>query len=230
MKRVRLYGHLGRTFGREWRLDVQSPAEAVRAIACQTPGFDAAIVAHRPGFRVYVDHARLTDQDLGAPVSDREVIRIVPVIAGGKDDFSGIILGAALIGASFIPGLQGPLFEGATGFLKGVSIASLSFNFGVSMVLSGVMNALTSSPKPSDPAQAERPENRPSYLFNGPVNTTGQGNPVPILFGELEVGSQVLSAAITTEQLAAAAAPVDAQPAAPAAGADQVYYDPGGGA
>jgi predicted phage tail protein len=36
---VRLHGWLGERFGREWRLDVATPREAVRAIACQVRGF-----------------------------------------------------------------------------------------------------------------------------------------------------------------------------------------------
>ena len=92
------------------------PAEAVRAIACQTPGFEAAIVAHRPGFRVYVDRARLTEQDLGAPVSDQELIRIVPVIAGTvfhNDKPAAVIDIATLTGACMVAlgGVRSGLFS-----------------------------------------------------------------------------------------------------------------------
>lgn len=45
MKTVRLYGHLGVRFGRVFRLDVASPAEAVRALLLQLPGFRDAILS-----------------------------------------------------------------------------------------------------------------------------------------------------------------------------------------
>lgn len=42
----------------------------------------------------------------------------------------------------------------------------------------------------------DRPENRASYSFNGPVNTSIQGSPVGLLYGQLTVGSAVISAGI----------------------------------
>lgn len=43
------------------------------------------------------------------------------------------------------------------------------------------------------------PDNKPSYAFGGPVNTTAQGNPVPIGYGQREIGGAVISAGIYTE-------------------------------
>ena len=73
--------------------------------------------------------------------------------------------------------------------------------FGISMVLGGVVQLL--SPQQTyDSAASERPENRPSYNFNGPVNTTAQGHPVPLCYGRMIVGSAVISAGIETRQQA----------------------------
>ena len=46
------------------------------------------------------------------------------------------------------------------------------------------------------------PDNGASYNFNGPVNTTAQGNPVPLLYGEMFVGSATISAGIYSEDQA----------------------------
>lgn len=43
IRTVRLYGWLGRAFGREHRLAVASPAEAVRALCALLPGFEKAL-------------------------------------------------------------------------------------------------------------------------------------------------------------------------------------------
>ena len=43
-------------------------------------------------------------------------------------------------------------------------------------------------------------EENKGYLFNGPVNTTQQGLPVPIAYGELVVGGAVISASIKSNQ------------------------------
>ena len=45
----------------------------------------------------------------------------------------------------------------------------------------------------------EQVENKPSYLFDGAVNTTRQGNAVPVGYGRLRVGSQVISAGLTAQ-------------------------------
>ena len=59
------------------------------------------------------------------------------------------------------------------------------------------------APQPKTPGAPERPENRPSYAFDGPVNTAAQGNPVPVCYGRLIVGSQVVSAGMMAEEYAA---------------------------
>jgi predicted phage tail protein len=178
-------------------------------------------VEYLPGFRVFAGPARLSEAEVAHPLPREQVIRIVPVIAGAGDDFGGILLGAALIGLSFfLPAT--PLFTIGS---FAPSLASLAFGFGVNLILGGVINALVSTPAAADPGQRERPENRPSYVFDGAVNTTSQGNPVPILYGEMEVGSQVLSASITTEQLIAVAAPAEPEVASPEEASETQYVD-----
>lgn len=40
VRTIRLYGVLGATFGREYRLSVTSPKEAIRALSVIVPGFE----------------------------------------------------------------------------------------------------------------------------------------------------------------------------------------------
>ena len=73
-------------------------------------------------------------------------------------------------------------------------IAGAVMGAGVSMTVNGIVQLLF--PQPKMKAPKERPEDTPSYSFNGPVNTMAQGHPVPLLYGELIVGSAVISAGI----------------------------------
>ena len=75
---------------------------------------------------------------------------------------------------------------------------------GLSMAIGGVMQLLMPTKKHND---YDRPENQPSYVFNGAVNTQAQGNPVPVLYGELIIGSAVISAGIHVEDIYVAAPP-----------------------
>lgn len=77
--------------------------------------------------------------------------------------------------------------------------AGLSFSLGVAMMLGGVSQLLTRQPKGL--AGVDDPDNGASYNFNGPVNVTAQGNPVPVLYGEMIVGSVTVSGDMYSEDI-----------------------------
>lgn len=52
------------------------------------------------------------------------------------------------------------------------------------------------SPQMKGLSAKDSAENKPSYNFNGAVNTTAQGNPVPLGYGRMIIGSAVISAGI----------------------------------
>jgi predicted phage tail protein len=55
------------------------------------------------------------------------------------------------------------------------------------------------APSPKGLSSKDSAANSASYVFNGPVNTEAQGGCVPLLYGELEIGSAVGSAGIYAE-------------------------------
>jgi predicted phage tail protein len=202
MKTIRLYGHLGEMFGRKHRFDVKSPAEAVRALCANFPEFRQYIIQHgRPGYRVLAGHHDREGMELNMGTMS-DVIKIVPVVAGAGGNFGKILLGAALIGLSFVPGLQAPLFPVTSGFFAGVSVASIAGSVGVSLALAGLAGSLFKPPKVKV-SDAERPENRPSFAFSRAINTTGQGNAVAICYGRHLVGSQIISTGLAVDDLPA---------------------------
>lgn len=216
LREVRLYGELGRQFGRVHRLAVRDAAEAVRALCAIRPGFEAAVLKIAEGYRVSVGRRRLDEaEQLHDPSGRREVIRIVPVVAGGKSKWVGIILGAALIAASFFLPVA-PLIAG----VASSSLAAIAFGVGASLVLGGIAQMLT--PTPKQPA-ANDVENKPSYVFNGPQNTSAQGLPVPVGYGRMIVGSNVVSLGLTSEDYETA------QPVDVVEGGDSTGNGSGGG-
>lgn len=195
MKTIILNGQLGKLFGRRHRFDVATAGEAVRALCANFPGFERHMMeTPNVGYRVKLHDAPLQDiKELHHPVGGR-TITITPVVSGAGRGMGQILLGAALIAAAvFIPGLGTAMLIGAT------SVASVAFSVGVSLVIGGVAQLLAPSPKSNAPA--ERPENQPSYVFNGPVNTTAQGQPVPVGYGRLVVGGAVISGGLSTEEI-----------------------------
>ncbi|MDF3832154.1 tail assembly protein [Cupriavidus basilensis] len=200
LREIRLYGHLGKRFGRVHRFVVKSPAEAIAALKANFGAFENHLIQHnKPGYHVFVDEKNLGLDDLLAQTS-AGVIKIVPVIAGRGKGGLQILIGAALIAAAFYTG--GVMLAADNTLIAATTMGGIAFSMGVGLIVGGVAQMLTKSPAMSS---TERPDNKPSYAFNGPVNTTQQGNPVPICYGELIVGSQVIYAGITTDEI-----PVDA--------------------
>jgi len=196
LRTVKLYGHLGKTFQKEWRLDVRTPAEAIKAISVNCKGFLPYLQKHsEPGYRVLVGDSELNKDALSHPPG-QGTIKIIPVVAGGGGDVFNIITGIFLIAAAiYFP----PTLSSLAAYETAVTVAGFAKTIGAALILSGVSSLLAPSPVTDI---EERPENKPSYAFNGPVNTVGQGNPVPILYGELIVGSQVISAGLSVDEVA----------------------------
>ncbi len=180
MKTILLYGFLGRQFGRVHRYDVATPGEAMRAMCATLKGFRKAVV-DGGAYRVLVAGKQaLAAEQLPHPMSDRESIRIVPVVAGAGKGLGQIILGTVLV-------LSSPF------------IGPWSANLGIALILGGVSQMLF-APKTAD--AVDSPTNLASYAFDGAVNTAAQGNPVPVLYGgPVRVGSQVISAGLSAEAL-----------------------------
>lgn len=190
LRKIKLYGPLRKKFGREFRVDVDSPGEAIRALQANCPGFMAHLHKHSsPGYRVFIGKSSVTKEEIGKHSSEGD-IKIVPVVAGrgsGKS-IGQIILGVVLIVASiYYPPLASSAYAVNVGMM------------GAAMVLGGVSTLL--APSPNSRESSESPENKPNDSFNGPINTIGQGNPVPIAYGEVICGGQLISAGLSVDSV-----------------------------
>jgi predicted phage tail protein len=194
LRTIRLYGKMGSQFGRVHRLAVKTPVEAVRALSALYPGFQQYMTtAHLKGveFAVFVGKRNLSKDELTHPTGDND-IRIAPVLKGSKSGgVLNIVLGAVFIALSFIPGI-------------GQAAQMAMMSAGIGMAAGGVVQLL--SPQLGGLGSKDSPENKAGYSFNGPVNTEAQGNPVPLLYGRLIVGSAVISASIRAQDASTASA------------------------
>lgn len=203
MTKVVLHGKLGRVVGRRiWYLAVSSVSEALRAIEANTGKLFSYLINHEAGqapYRVLINREDWrSPEEIVYPLGNLRVINIIPVLGGsGNGGIWQILVGLALIAAAVaLAPMTGGLslkavFSGVPGFFATV---------GVTLTLGGIAQLLTPSPK-ADFLNTERSENRPSYLFSGPINTTRQGNAIPVGYGFLRVGSQVISTSMTSEDL-----------------------------
>ncbi|MDF2394077.1 tail assembly protein [Pseudomonas protegens] len=190
MQTVLLSGSLARMFGREHRVAITGGFKEVMGYFRQFPGFERYMLQSADQglrFAVFNGRRNLSETDIHQPLG-KEVIRIAPVLSGSKRA-GGLqtILGAVLMAVAY----YNPF-----GFLTGPA-ASFLMMTGVSMAMGGVMQML--APLPKGLAAQDSPESRASYSFNGPVNTSAQGNPVGLLYGQLTIGSAVISSGIYAE-------------------------------
>jgi predicted phage tail protein len=197
MTKILLSGSLAQTFGRKHfrLLEAGTTAEAFSALKHTIAGFEDFIRdSARKGIRYAIFRNRENVGETEFTLSGTSEIRIVPVIAGSKT--GGIfqtVLGVVLIAASVImTAISGGT---ASPFAAGM------MQVGIAMVIGGVIQMLT--PVPKSPSQQEQAttENKPSYLFNGAFNSTQQGLPVPVVYGQMLVGSSVITVGTWSEAL-----------------------------
>jgi len=177
MKKIYLHGELGEKYGKVFEMDVSSPREACRALISQLDGF-AEYIKDRyykvKRGKYFIEH----EDHLSFAFGKENEFHMIPVVSGSKSRGGGkVLIGAALIGVSL---LFAPL-------------SGITFNIGVSLILGGVSQMLTKPPKAGDFQTSERPEERASFLFNGPVNQSVQGIPIPLVYGTMRTGSIVAS-------------------------------------
>jgi predicted phage tail protein len=194
LRKIKLYGALAKFIGqRVLEADVATAAEAVRFLLANWPELEAHM--NDQHYRVSVGTYDLAAEELHHPAGAAP-ISFVPVVSGAGA-VGRIIAGVALIAlASLVTfGTVGGIF--AAGALN-----AAVFGIGASLVLGGIAQLLT--PTPTVPQGADTQDDpRKSYSFSGIQNTSRQGVPVPIVYGETVVGSVVISAGIDTVQVVA---------------------------
>ena len=200
LRKIKLYGRLAKFVGkRVLHADVSSAAEAVRFLITNWPHLEAHMADQY--YRVSLDNEDVGPDELHNPIG-QETIKITPVLAGAGAA-GRIILGVALVALSFVSFGSSTVFAGiASAGAKAAIGSSLLFGVGTSLLLGGVAQLLT--PVPQMPTGMDSQQDpRKTYSFSGIQNTSRQGIPVPVCYGETIVGSIVISAGIDTVQVTA---------------------------
>lgn len=201
LRKIKLYGALAKFIGhRVLEADVATAAEAVRFLVANWPELERHMADQY--YRVHTAGDDLTLEELHHPASGD--IKIIPVIGGAGGSFGQILLGIALVGAAFLIGPAaggflgiGAGLGGAGAGLVGGAFASTIGILGVSLVLGGVAGLLTPTPK----VAKDDNDPRKSFSFSGIQNTARVGVPVNVVYGEMLVGSVVVSAGIDIVQV-----------------------------
>ncbi|EFG3939960.1 tail assembly protein, partial [Escherichia coli] len=124
------------------------------------------------------------------------VIHIVPRLAGAGKGGLQIVLGAAAIVGSFFTAGATMALWGSALAAGGFSATTMLFSLGASMILGGVAQML--APKAKVPEYKSTDNGRQNTYFSSLDNMIAQGNPMPVPYGEMLVGSRRISQDIST--------------------------------
>ena len=206
LRTVKVYGHLAEHCGQSvFEALVRVPADAIKFLLCNFPELRSLM---RDGYyKVAVGKfdLQLADhpEQLHYPMAANDVVKVIPVVsgAGGRGGLGQILLGAALIAVAItIPGSAGFTAAGFSAAAAGAATAGSGLvaavgNLGLALTLGGIAQMITPVPKPPELGG----EGQGGFAFSGPQNTSQEGIPVPVVYGEMIVGSVVLSTKLVAE-------------------------------
>ena len=184
LKTIKLYGVLAKKFGKEFKLNIENTREAMRALSVQVPGFEHFMLhAHEMGleFVVFQDKHNIGESEIDMNTCAK-VIKVVPRVMGAGGAAQAI-LGAVLVVVGVLVTI-GTLGGGAP-------LGAALIGAGVGMMVGGI--AMMMMPK-IDNQDQNQDGNKANLGFGGAVTTVAQGNSVPLLYGQREVGGFIASA------------------------------------
>ena len=194
LKKIKVYGTLRKFLGQsEFEVDLNTPREAISFLVCNFKGIEKHMADQCYTIQV---GPRVITEDLLNFRSQND-IKIIPVVHG---NFLPILLGA---GALFTSSTIGTTLLGSK--LLATVATSVLTTVGTSMVIDGVTSMLTPQQNTSS-AVSGQDSLDPSalasnYSFTGLTNISNAGVPVNLVYGEILVGSIVVSNGVDTVQV-----------------------------
>ena len=186
---VRLSGSLALKFWRQkdYLLESGTTNEVFSALRNTVDGFaDEIMRMSRAGIRFAIFRNRVNVGETELTLKGTTEIRVVPIISGSKrGGLFQTIAGIALVVVGAVTGQP---------WISGI---------GISLALGGIAQLISPVPKATSQQEQATTENKPSYLFNGAFNSTQQGLPVPIVYGQMLVGSSVVGVGTWAEAIPA---------------------------
>lgn len=206
LRQIHLHGRLAELYTDNVELDTDDLCSVVDGLEANFPGFRDDFIAGE--WHIVFDNPdtgrSLSPECVGMKFGPGVAVHIFPKLegAGGKNGTWQVVLGIVIIALAWWAAPAGAGFAGAAwgeSAFMGLSYGQVAM-FGVSMAMTGVSAMMAPTPSVGDMMGAERAADRPSFMFNGAVNTMVAGGAVPLVYGEYETGSVVISAGISVDK------------------------------
>tara|TARA_R100001163_G_scaffold42377_1_gene32048 strand:+ start:991 stop:1566 length:576 start_codon:yes stop_codon:yes gene_type:complete len=185
MIKLTIYGRLRKFVGQSsFEINADSPKKAFSFLINNFKGVKEHIKDQE--YCIMAGDLRVTEELLD--MYTESDIKIIPVVHGE--------LWFLAAGALFTAWGTGATILGIT---IGAAVQGAFLAVGVNMLISGVTDLLTPDPVNPNARRQEDPQDT-SYVFTGLLNNTKQGVPINIVYGEVLVGSTVVSASVDSVQ------------------------------
>lgn len=196
---VYLQGELGERFGSKFIVNTNNYADIFKCINANRPDFLPYVrKCHQEdiNFMVETEDGSIDQTDLIVPICKGDVtISLVP--AGSKSGIGKILAAIAIIAVIYFTGGFAGLGGGAatTAGNAGWAVAaggglstagSMAAMLSVNLALAGIQQIMAPDPA----VDQDAPTN---YLFSGGPSNSVEGDPIPILYGELRVAGRPIA-------------------------------------
>lgn len=181
MTTIFLHGKIAKKYGKKFKFAVSRPKDAILALDTIFEDFSKELIdLAKKGFQYSLIVDSKTVLGVEDFVSKKKIneIHLIPLICG-----SGAI--AAIVGGLAVLALS-TLAEGI--------IASILVAVAVSAISYGIQSLMAKPPKENNPgaSTATSAATSKSFMFTNKENVKQQGNPIPVGYGRLRIGSAVI--------------------------------------
>ena len=199
-RKVYLDGEMAQKFGSEFTIKASSMADVFRCLEGNFPEMrEYLLECHEKeiGFLCQEGSEALQDEEELLLSLGEGDIYISPQPAGSKSGFGKILAAIAIvalvtvlpavIAGGGVQALGGGLGALQAGFAATGIIGNLALGLAVNLALTGLQQIMAPDPSVDTPDTGED-----SYLFQGAEQTTLEGDPVPVLYGQLRVPGRTI--------------------------------------
>lgn len=203
LRKVYLEGEISQKYGKVFDMNVSSIRDVFNILQANFEGVRHYLVdCEKKGisFSFQVAGKEISaEQDLVLPIEKGDVV-VSAVPAGSKSGGGKLFAALAIASLFLIPGALaasggvGSGFLGSTAAATSGAAGAVTLNLGGQLLAGLAVNlAITGLQQIMAPDPSTDTEEPASYLFNGSQQNVVEGDPVPVLYGELRVPGQPIN-------------------------------------
>jgi predicted phage tail protein len=177
-----LYGELGEKYGKVFDLQCKTVAQGLNILYANFKGMRKHIIdsdKHLAGYEVWCNEENIEGTRTDLTRERTGVVKVIPVIKGSSAN-ARIIVGAIITAVGI--------------WSKNSNVTAM----GISMMAGGIAEKLSAKVNYDPQSDTGKDNSVTSYIFSGAVNNIKQGAAIPVGYGRMIVGSNVVSSSITT--------------------------------